>query len=131
MAFNPNELLYKLQFQRGLSPAYIFVTKQGFGLSIFVIYMIFTGQTTLTWTLIYAIGFWAVYKIYFPYKYTEVERVWLISLWNEFTTQRIEQPIKVRPIIDWKETYKVVKKKNEKPSEIDLYVLEEKGIKVV
>ena len=125
------ELIYKLQFQRGLSPSYIFLTKFGFFFTIFVMFTYYTGDPSITTSLVYVVVYWIIYKSFFPEKYTEKERVWLIDRWRSFTTERLENPIHGDDIIDWGSVEKKVKPKREKESKVDIYTLEELNIKTV
>ncbi len=97
------EFIYKYQFQRGLNPMYIPFTKKGFILTVFMFYMIYTGNTGLSLTFLSALLYWWIYRSDFDYRFNERERVWLFALWNNFITRRVEKPFESKPIIFGKE----------------------------
>jgi len=97
------EFIYKYQFQRGLNPMYIPFTKAGFFLTAIVAVMTYYGNTGLMFTLTYALLYWVIYKSYFDYKYTEIERLWLFALWNNFIVKRRKKPFVSNTILDWED----------------------------
>lgn len=97
---NINELIYRLQKQRLLHPMYIVFTKEGFLITIMLLFLLFNGGVGLKTGLFFVGLYWWVYKYRFDYLYTQEEKVWLLSVIVYFFDNKIKKPFSVKPIID-------------------------------
>ena len=75
---NLDEFLYKKQFQRKMSPAFLLLDKLGFFLVVGAWYL-FDKVSFLVWILSVSFAYYTIYKKYFNLNYYEFEELYLIK----------------------------------------------------
>ena len=96
---NFDDLIYRLQKQRLLHPMYIVFTKEGVVISALFLLFFYYGLLGLKVILLFAVAYWWVYRSRFDYRYSELEKVWLVSNVSRFLSQKIKKPFTTTPII--------------------------------